>query len=47
VRARRLDTARAELAAQGGFDVVVVNSQLDSTCAELVSLLVGADNFED
>ena len=39
--ARRLDTARAELAAQGGFDVVVVNSQLDSACAELVSLLVG------
>ena len=42
VVARRLDTARAELAAQGGFDVVVVNSQLDSACAELVSLLVGA-----
>ena len=41
VMARRLDTARAELAAQGGFDVVVVNSQLDSACAELVSLLVG------
>lgn len=42
--ARRLDTARAELAAQGSFDVVVVNSQLDSACAELVSLLVGADD---
>nr|WP_099251500.1 guanylate kinase [Mycobacterium sp. shizuoka-1] len=41
VMARRLDTARAELAAQGRFDVVVVNSQLDSACAELVSLLVG------
>ena len=39
--ARRLSTAEAELAAQGEFDVVVVNSQLDSACAELVSLLLG------
>jgi guanylate kinase len=38
--ARRLATARAELAAQGDFDTVVVNSQLESACAELVSLLV-------
>ena len=38
--ARRLQTARAELAAQGDFDEVVVNSQLESACAELVSLLV-------
>ncbi|RAV15702.1 guanylate kinase [Mycolicibacterium sp. GF69] len=37
---RRLATARAELAAQGDFDTVVVNSQLESACAELVSLLV-------
>ncbi|MCI4676131.1 guanylate kinase [Candidatus Mycolicibacterium alkanivorans] len=41
VMARRLATARAELAAQGEFDVVVVNCQLESACAELVSLLVG------
>jgi len=41
VMARRLTTARAELAAQHEFDVVVVNSQLESACAELVSLLVG------
>ena len=41
VMARRLATAEAELAARGEFDVVVVNSQLDSACAELVSLLVG------
>lgn len=41
VMARRLATAEAELAAQGEFDVVVVNSQLESACAELVSLLVG------
>jgi guanylate kinase len=39
--ARRLATAEAELAAQGEFDVVVVNSQLDSACSELVTLLVG------
>jgi guanylate kinase len=38
---RRLETARIELAAQGDFDVVVVNSRLESACAELVSLLVG------
>jgi guanylate kinase len=37
---RRLATARSELAAQGDFDQVVVNSQLESACAELVSLLV-------
>lgn len=41
VMARRLDTARAELAAQDSFDRVVVNAQLESACAELVSLLVG------
>ncbi|QLL09518.1 guanylate kinase [Mycobacterium vicinigordonae] len=40
VIARRLDTARTELAAQDDFDVVVVNSRLESACAELVSLLV-------
>ncbi|WP_370462720.1 guanylate kinase [Mycobacterium sp. Marseille-P9652] len=38
---RRLDTARVELAAQGDFDEVVVNSRLESACAELVSLLLG------
>ena len=41
VMTRRLDTARAELAAQNDFDVIVVNRQLESACAELVSLLVG------
>jgi guanylate kinase len=40
VIARRLATARTELAAQDDFDEVVVNSQLESACAELVSLLV-------
>ncbi len=43
VMARRLTTARAELAAQDDFDVVVVNSELDSASTELVSLLVGRD----
>lgn len=38
---RRLATARAELAAQSDFDEVVVNRQLETACAELVSLLVG------
>ncbi|GAT16686.1 guanylate kinase [Mycolicibacterium thermoresistibile] len=40
VIARRLDTARAELAAQSEFDRIVVNSDLETACAELVSLLV-------
>lgn len=39
---RRLDTAGRELAAQHDFDEVVVNSRLESACAELVSLLVGS-----
>lgn len=38
---RRLATARVELAAQGEFDVVVVNEDVGRTCDELVSLLVG------
>jgi guanylate kinase len=37
---RRLSTARTELAAQDDFDEVVVNSRLETACAELVSLLV-------
>lgn len=41
--ARRLATARDELAAKDGFDRVVGNSQLESACAELVSLLVAPD----
>ena len=41
VRTRRLETAKAELAAQHSFDVVVVNRELESACSELVSLLVG------
>jgi guanylate kinase len=37
--ARRLATAREEMAAQGDFDAVVVNSELESACAELIALL--------
>jgi guanylate kinase len=40
VMARRLATARDELAAQDDFDIVVVNRELESACTELVSLLV-------
>jgi guanylate kinase len=40
---RRLATARGELAAQNDFDRVVVNSELESACTELVSLLVGPE----
>jgi guanylate kinase len=38
---RRLATARAELAAQGDFDQVVVNDRLETACSQLVSLLLG------
>ena len=41
VMARRLATARDELAAQSDFDAVVVNSQLETACAELIALLKG------
>ncbi len=41
VMQRRLETARVEMAAQDDFDEVVVNRQLESACAELVSLLLG------
>lgn len=44
VVARRLETARTELAAQGEFDVVIVNDEVDRACEELVSLLVGPEN---
>ncbi len=41
VVARRLETARTELAAKDEFDIVIVNDDVDRACAELVSLLVG------
>ncbi len=39
VMQRRLATAREELAAQADFDAVVVNSELESACAELIALI--------
>ena len=39
---RRLETARNELAAQGEFDVVVLNDDLDATVDELARILHGA-----
>jgi guanylate kinase len=39
--ARRLATAEDELAAQGDFDAVVVNSRLETACAQLVALIQG------
>lgn len=38
---RRLATAKVELAAQNEFDVVLVNHDVERTCEELVSLIVG------
>lgn len=41
--ARRLETARTEMAASDEFDHVLVNSEVDQVASELVSLLVGPD----
>ncbi|AYJ51918.1 guanylate kinase [Rhodococcus sp. P1Y] len=41
VTQRRLETAKVELAAQDEFDTVIVNTDVDHSCEELVSLLVG------
>ncbi|WP_372433066.1 guanylate kinase [Antrihabitans stalagmiti] len=38
---RRLETARIELAAQDEFQAVIVNDEVQKSCEELVSLLVG------
>lgn len=40
---RRLATAKSEMDAQGEFDHVVVNTEVDSAARQLVSLLVGPD----
>ncbi|APU14505.1 MULTISPECIES: guanylate kinase [Actinoalloteichus] len=40
---RRLETARRELAAQGEFDVVVVNEDVDHAAEQLLTLLTGPD----
>lgn len=41
VVARRLETARVELAAQDEFDHIIVNHQVEQATDELVSLLAG------
>lgn len=41
--ARRLQTARTEMAARDEFDHVLVNDEVDQVASELVSLLVGPD----
>ncbi|MDN5757964.1 MAG: guanylate kinase [Tomitella sp.] len=41
VVARRLETARAELASQAEFDHVIINDSVDRAVEDLVSLLVG------
>lgn len=42
--ARRLETARVEMAARNEFDHVLVNHEVDQVASELVSLLVGSDD---
>lgn len=37
-RARRLETAREELAAEAEFDITIVNTDVESACQELVEL---------
>lgn len=41
-RERRLETARAELAAESEFDVTIVNHEVEQACEELVALLRSA-----
>jgi guanylate kinase len=38
-RARRLETAREEMAAEGEFDVTIVNTDVTSACKALVDLI--------
>jgi guanylate kinase len=38
-RTRRLETARAELAAEDEFDVTIVNTDVATACAALVDLI--------
>jgi len=40
-RERRLETARAELAAESEFDVTIVNHEVHSAAEQLVALMVG------
>lgn len=44
-RARRLETAREELAAESEFDVTIVNTEVRAACAELVDLFSSTHDF--
>lgn len=41
---RRLASARAELAAEAEFDIIVVNHDVEQVCKELVALMVAQTN---
>jgi guanylate kinase len=41
--ASRLAAARAELAAEGEFDITLVNTSVEDVCAQLVALILGQD----
>ncbi len=43
-RERRLETARAELAAESEFDVTIVNHEVHAAAEQLVALMVGPDS---
>lgn len=42
VVARRLEAARVELAAEGEFDVTLVNSSIEEVCSRLIALVTSA-----
>jgi guanylate kinase len=46
-RARRLASARLELAAEGEFDVTIVNTEIHDAAEELVALMVGLSGPPD
>jgi len=46
-RARRLETAEVELAAEGEFDATIVNSDVETACRELVDLFGQAGSSSD
>jgi guanylate kinase len=41
--ARRLEAAKDELAAEGEFDITLVNTSVSDVCAQLVALILGQD----
>ncbi|MBO0823962.1 MAG: guanylate kinase [Actinobacteria bacterium] len=43
--ARRLQAARAELEAEGEFDITLVNTSVEDVCEQLVALILGQDAY--